>query len=133
MLLYRFAKPRATLIRCHCCPGALHAGLRDEDDEGKKKRKKSKTGKAAPQVGDDTHAVYSRARIRTGTGSLCSSPHLTVIWIAVQPSYEATAKVRNNASKAFSSESGRKEKPKKVKDPRKVGSRFKSKKRFKRR
>eukprot|EP01044_Picomonas_judraskeda_P005625 COSAG03_NODE_537_length_7096_cov_15.736744_3_plen_74_part_00 len=65
-------------------------------------------------------------------------PCLTVHWIAAQPSYEATATVRNNASKAFSSEKGgrekgSKEKPKKVKDARKVGSGFKSQKRFKRR
>lgn len=49
-----------------------------------------------------------------------------------QPSYEATAKVRNNASKAFGSDNGA-PRQKKQKDPRKVGSGFKSKKRFKRR
>ena len=52
--------------------------------------------------------------------------------VVTQPSYEATAKVRNAASTAFGSDSGA-PRQKKQKDARKVGSGFKSKKRFKRR
>lgn len=51
---------------------------------------------------------------------------------ATQPSFEATAKVKTAASAAFASDNGA-PRQKKQKDERKVGSGFKSKKRFKRR
>jgi hypothetical protein len=65
--------------------------------------------------------------------ALLSYQILTSCVVATQPSYEATAKVRNVASKAFGTDKADAPRQKKQKDQRKVGSGFKSKKRFKRR